>query len=65
MRRERRSSVGGETAFVFRHVLVRDVAYAQIPRARRAETHRLAAEWLEGLAGDRAEDLADLIATIT
>ena len=62
IRRERRSSVGGETAFVFRHVLVRDVAYSQIPRPRRAETHRLAAEWLEGLAGDRAEDLADLIA---
>ena len=62
VRRERRSSVAGETAFVFRHVLVRDVAYSQIPRARRAETHRLAAEWLEGLAGDRAEDLADLIA---
>ena len=62
VRRERRSSVAGETAFVFRHVLVRDVAYTQIPRAGRAETHRLAAEWLEGLAGDRAEDLADLIA---
>ena len=62
VRRERRSTVGGENAFVFRHVLVRDVAYSQIPRARRAETHRLAAEWLEGLAGDRAEDLADLIA---
>jgi class 3 adenylate cyclase/tetratricopeptide (TPR) repeat protein len=62
VRRERRSSVASETAFVFRHVLVRDVAYAQIPRPRRAETHRLAAEWLESLAGDRAEDLADLIA---
>ena len=62
VRRERRSSVAGETAFVFRHVLVRDVAYSQIPRARRSDTHRLAAEWLEGLAGDRAEDLADLIA---
>ena len=62
VRRERRSSVAGETAFVFRHVLVRDVAYSQIPRARRAEAHRLAAEWLEGLAGDRAEDQADLIA---
>jgi len=62
VRRERRSSVAGETAFVFRHVLVRDIAYAQIPRARRAETHRLAAGWLESLAGDRAEDLADLIA---
>ena len=62
VRRERRSSVAGETAFVFRHVLVRDVAYSQIPRARRAEAHRLAAEWLEGLAGDRPEDQADLIA---
>jgi class 3 adenylate cyclase/tetratricopeptide (TPR) repeat protein len=62
VRRERRSSVGGETAFVFRHGLVRDVAYSQIPRGRRSDTHRLAAEWLEGLAGDRAEDLADLIA---
>jgi class 3 adenylate cyclase/tetratricopeptide (TPR) repeat protein len=62
VRRERRSSVAGESAFVFRHVLVRDVAYAQIPRSRRAQTHRLAAEWLEGLAGDRAEDLADMIA---
>ncbi len=62
VRRERRSSVAGETAFVFRHGLVRDVAYSQIPRPRRADIHRLAAEWLEGLAGDRAEDLADLIA---
>ena len=62
IRRERRSSVAGETAFVFRHVLVRDIAYGQIPRPRRADAHRLAAEWLEGLAGDRAEDLADLIA---
>ena len=34
VRRERRSSVGGETEYAFRHVLVRDVAYGQIPRAR-------------------------------
>ena len=62
VRRERRSSVAGETAFVFRHVLVRDVAYGQIPRPRRAELHRRTAGWLESLAGDRAEDIADLIA---
>ncbi|HEU4448462.1 MAG TPA: AAA family ATPase [Gaiellaceae bacterium] len=62
VRRERRSSVAGETAFVFRHVIVRDVAYAQIPRTGRAERHRLAAEWLESLAGDRAEDIADMLA---
>ena len=62
VRRERRSSVAGETAFVFRHVLVRDVAYGQIPRRRRAELHRLAAEWVESLAGDRSDDVADLLA---
>ena len=34
VRRERRSSVASETEYAFRHVLVRDVAYGQIPRAR-------------------------------
>ena len=62
VRRERRSSVAGETAYVFRHVLVRDVAYSQIPRKRRADLHRLAAGWIEALAGDRPEDLADMVA---
>jgi len=62
VRRERGSSVAGEAAFVFRHTLVRDVAYATIPRARRAHKHRLAAEWVESLAGDRPEDLADMVA---
>jgi tetratricopeptide (TPR) repeat protein len=62
VRRERRTSVAGETAYVFRHVLVRDVAYSQIPRKRRAEMHRLAASWIEALAGDRPEDLADMVA---
>jgi class 3 adenylate cyclase/tetratricopeptide (TPR) repeat protein len=62
VRRERRSSIAGETAYVFRHVLVRDVAYSQIPRRRRADMHRLAAAWIEALASDRPEDLADMVA---
>src|SRR5262245_4612599 len=62
VRRERRSSIAGESAYVFRHVLVRDVAYSQIPRKRRADMHRLAADWIEALAGDRPEDLADMVA---
>jgi predicted ATPase/class 3 adenylate cyclase len=62
VRRERRSSIAGETAYVFRHVLVRDVAYSQIPRKRRADMHRLAAGWIEALAGDRSEDVADMVA---
>jgi len=40
VRRERRSSVSGETAYVFRHALVRDVAYSAIPRGRRATPRR-------------------------
>jgi tetratricopeptide (TPR) repeat protein len=60
VRRERASSVAGETEYAFRHVLVRDVAYAQIPRGERAGKHRLAAEWIESLG--RPEDHAELIA---
>ena len=46
VRRERRSSVAGEVEYSFRHALMRDVAYEQIPRAERAEKHRRAAEWM-------------------
>ncbi len=60
VRRERRSSVEGENEYAFRHVLVRDVAYGTIPRAARAEQHRLAAEWIESLG--RPDDHADLLA---
>ena len=42
-------------------MLVRDVAYGQMPRAARAERHRLAAEWIEAL-GERSEDLAEMLA---
>ena len=62
IRRERRSSVAGETEYAFRHVLVQDVAYAQIPRAARAEKHRLAAGWIESLSDDRADDRAEMLA---
>jgi class 3 adenylate cyclase/tetratricopeptide (TPR) repeat protein len=62
VRRERRSSVAGETEYAFLHLLVRDVAYGQIPRARRAETHRAAAGWAASLGGQRGEDRAELLA---
>src|SRR5207342_2904083 len=61
VRRERRSSVAGEGEYAFRHILVRDVAYGQIPRARRAELHERAAAWLESLAADRTEDRAEML----
>src|SRR2546423_7205478 len=61
VRRERRSSVGGETEHAFRHMLVRDVAYGQIPRAERAQKHRRAAEWIEALS-ERTDDVAEMLA---
>jgi class 3 adenylate cyclase/tetratricopeptide (TPR) repeat protein len=58
VRRERRTAVAGDTQYAFGHALVRDVAYAQIPRAGRAEKHRRAAEWIEALG--RPEDHAEM-----
>ncbi len=58
----RRSSMQGEDEFTFWHILVRDVAYAQIPRAQRAARHRKAAGWIEETAGERVGDHADILA---
>jgi len=60
VQRARRSSVAGDTEYAFRHELLRDVAYGEIPRPRRAERHRRAAEWIESLG--RPEDHAELLA---
>jgi class 3 adenylate cyclase len=62
VRPARRTSMEGEEEYAFWHVLVRDVAYSQIPRAGRARKHQAAAAWLEAKAGQRAEDLADVLA---
>jgi class 3 adenylate cyclase/tetratricopeptide (TPR) repeat protein len=60
VQRAQDSSVAGETEYAFRHLLVRDVAYGQIPRAARAEKHRAAATWIESLA--RSDDHAETLA---
>ena len=60
VRRQRRSSVEGESELAFAHALVRDVAYGQIPRADRAAKHRRVAEWIESLG--RPEDHAEMLA---
>ena len=60
VRRERRSSVAGETEYTFRHALVREVAYEQIPREQRADKHRAAAGWIESLG--RPEEHAEMLA---
>jgi class 3 adenylate cyclase/tetratricopeptide (TPR) repeat protein len=55
-------SMEGEAEYAFWHILIRDVAYAQIARAERARRHLEAARWIEERAGERVGDLAELIA---
>ena len=56
-------SFSGEHEFAFRHGLIRDGAYDSLPKSLRAEKHTQTARWAEARAGDRAEEIAELIAT--
>jgi DNA-binding SARP family transcriptional activator len=60
LQRAPRPSVADENEYAFRHVLIRDVAYGQIPRAARATKHQQAATWIEALG--RPDDHAELLA---
>ena len=60
VRRQRRTSVEGETEYAFAHALVRDVAYGQLSRADRAGKHQRMAQWLESLG--RPDDHAEMLA---
>jgi class 3 adenylate cyclase/tetratricopeptide (TPR) repeat protein len=62
VQRARTSSVQHQDEYVFWHALVRDVAYAQIPRVGRSRRHQAVAEWLEAVAGERVGDLAEVVA---
>jgi class 3 adenylate cyclase/tetratricopeptide (TPR) repeat protein len=62
VRPARASSMEGDSEYSFWHLLVRDVSYGQIPRAERARRHRAAAAWIERKAGERVEDLAEVLA---
>ena len=60
VRHSRVSTLTGDSEWAFGHVLVRDVAYGQIPRADRAEMHRMSGEWIESLG--RPDDHAEMVA---
>jgi hypothetical protein len=57
-----RSTLGDRAEYAFKHVLVRDVAYASLPAARRVRAHAEASSWIEAMAGDRLEEFIELIA---
>jgi class 3 adenylate cyclase/tetratricopeptide (TPR) repeat protein len=46
------SSYAGEDGFRFRHALIRDAAYAAMPKRMRADLHSRVADWLAGRDGD-------------
>ena len=49
---ERRSSISGETAFRFKHVLIREVSYGGLSKSERADHHLRFASWLKERAGE-------------
>jgi tetratricopeptide (TPR) repeat protein len=57
------SSFSDEQEFAFRHGLIRDGAYDSLPKALRADMHLGIARWAAQRAGDRADEIAELVAT--
>ena len=43
------SSVAGELEYAFKHILIRDVAYGQLPKGRRIGLHVRFADWVDAL----------------
>jgi class 3 adenylate cyclase/tetratricopeptide (TPR) repeat protein len=56
------SALGGQAEYAFDHMLVREVAYGQIPRAGRIGRHVAVARWLRAVAADRVFEVAELLA---
>jgi class 3 adenylate cyclase/tetratricopeptide (TPR) repeat protein len=49
---ESRSTISGETAYRFKHVLIREVAYGGLSKSARADLHARFAAWLRERAGE-------------
>lgn len=60
--KQARGPVENEESFSFKHVLIRDVIYNNIPRIRRSQKHAQLALWLEEQVADRREDFSELLA---
>jgi class 3 adenylate cyclase len=53
VRREAVSRYQGQLQFQFKHALIRDVAYATLPRAKRRDAHAAVAAFLEAVHAER------------
>lgn len=56
------SSLANHDEYDFKHVLVRDVAYASLPKAQRARAHAEVGAWIGEIAGDRTDEFEELLA---
>jgi len=56
IRRRPGSSIAGDREYAIKHALTREVAYASLPRSRRARLHAAFARWLERTGEGRDED---------
>ena len=56
-----RTTLPGEDAFRFRHLLTRDATYEAIPKTQRAELHERFADWLETVAGDAVLEQEEIV----
>ncbi|HYI75699.1 MAG TPA: adenylate/guanylate cyclase domain-containing protein [Gaiellaceae bacterium] len=59
--RPERSVIAGLDAYRFRHLLIREAAYASMPKELRAQLHERYAEWLERTADESAFELDEIV----
>jgi DNA-binding SARP family transcriptional activator len=55
------STYRGVEAYRFRHLLIRDAAYAGMPKEARGRLHERFAHWIESTAGDRVLELEEVL----
>ena len=56
-----RSTLAGEDAFRFHHLMIQEAAYQGLPKERRAELHERFAEWIEAHSGDRVLEYEEVV----
>ena len=59
--RPERSQLSDGDAYRFRHILIRDAAYAALSKGERSTIHEKFATWLARTAGDRADEFAEIV----
>ena len=55
------SEIANEDEFAFKHILIRDVAYSQLPKGRRAQMHVRFADWVTILPAS-ADEFVEIVA---